>query len=352
MKKAIHTIAALLLFAMGAGAQQDYHFSQFFTSPITYNPANAGAFENDIRAMINYRNQYGSLSGEPYKTIAFATDAPLKLTNLAYDRNFLGVGLSVINDNAGVVGFNNVHITGNVSYAIDLGGSDVNPHFLSVGLQIGFMQRSLNLDKGTWENQWTGIDFNQGISSGEALTGTVNEANFDLGGGISWYNSIDEHTKLLIGASMLHANAPKVNILGSDEALMRKYIGHVSLAATPEGSDVTYLPNLFVMFQGPNRIIDVGSEIEFSFWDRTAFTDFRNNLSMNIGAYYRYKDAIYFVGRANYFDFSLGISYDFTASRLSESNKGRGGVELVLSYRKSFSGPGTNRQKLIRSKGL
>lgn len=352
MKKTLHTIIGMMLISFSGIAQQDYHFSQFFTSPITYNPANSGAFENDIRAMINYRNQFGSLSDNPYKTVAFAADAPLKLTNLAYDRNFLGVGLAVVSDNAGIVGFNNLSVSGNLAYAIDLGGTDQNPHYISVGIQLGYMQRSMNLDKGSWENQWTGTEFNPGVASGEQLSGTINEANFDLGGGISWYKSFNEDTKLLMGGSVLHANKPKVDILGSDEALMRKFIGHISVASKPEGSEVTYLPNLFVMFQGPNRIIDIGSEIEFSFWDRTQFTDYRNNLSMNIGAYYRYKDAIYFVGRANYYDFSLGISYDFTASQLSENNNGQGGVELVLSYRKSFSGPGTNRQKLIRSKGL
>jgi len=352
MKKAVHTFIGVMLISFSGMAQQDYHFSQFFTSPVTYNPANSGAFENDIRGMVNYRNQYGSLSSDPYKTIAFAVDAPIKLTDLAYDQNFLGLGLTVVNDNAGILGFNNLNIAGNFAYAIDLGGTEQNPHFISVGLQVGYIQRTLNLNKGSWENQWTGIEFNQGVASGERTTGTINETNIDLGGGVSWYKSFNENTKLLMGGSILHANKPRVDILRSDEALMRKFIGHVSVASTPVGSQVTYLPNLFVMFQGPNRIIDIGSEIEFSFWDRTQFTDFRNNLSMNMGAYYRYKDAIYFVGRANYYDFSLGISYDFTISQLAEGNNGQGGVELVISYRKSFAGPGTNRQKLIRSKGL
>lgn len=352
MKKILHTIIGLMFVSLSGMAQQDYHFSQFFTAPITYNPANTGAFEADIRGMLNYRSQYGSLSDNPFTTIAFAADAPLKLTNLSYDRNFLGVGLAVVNDNAGVVDFNNLSISGNVAYAIDLGGTDANPHFISVGLQVGFIQRSLNLNAGSWENQWTGTGFNLGVPSGERISGTINEANIDLGGGVSWFKSFNDYSRLLIGGSILHANRPKVDILGSNEALDRKYIGHASMAFVPEGSQVTYLPNVFVMFQGPNRIIDVGSEIEFSFWERTEHTDFKNNLSMNLGAYYRYKDAIYFIGRANYHDFSLGISYDFTASTLAENNNGKGGVELVLSYRKNFSGPGTGRQKLIRSKGL
>lgn len=352
MKKSLHILIGLMFISLTGMAQQDYHFSQFFASPITYNPANTGAFEADIRGMVNYRSQYGSLSDNPFKTIAFAADAPIKLTNLSYDQNFLGVGLAVVNDNAGIVDFNNLSISASTAYAIDLGGTALNPHFISVGIQIGYIQRSLNLNAGSWENQWNGTGFNLGVPSGERISGTINESNIDIGGGVSWYKSFNDYTRLLIGGSVLHANKPKIDILGSNEALMRKYIGHASMAFIPEGSQVTYLPNVFVMFQGPNRIIDVGSEIEFSFWERTEFTNFKNNLSMNLGAYYRVQDAIYFIARANYQDFSLGISYDFTASSLAENNNGKGGVELVLSYRKSFSGPGTNRQKLIRSKGL
>ncbi len=351
MKKHLLTLSSVLIFSLAGMAQQDYHFSQFFASPISYNPANSGAFEGDFRAMMNYRNQYGSIS-EPYKTFAFAADAPIKLSKNAYDLNFLGVGLLVTNDNSGDIDFNSFQIAGNIAYAMDLGGTAQNPHYVSVGLQIGYLQRSQDLSKALWENQWNGTGFNPSTSTGEPVGGKLTESNVDLGGGISWYNSIDDNTRILIGGSVLHANKPKVDVLGSDEALMIKYTGHISMAIAPDNSQVTYLPNVFMVFQGPNRIIDVGSEIEFSLWDRTQFTDFRSNLSTNLGAYYRVKDAIYFIGRVNYHDFSVGVSYDFTTSNLSEYNNGRGGVELVLSYRKSFAGPGTNRQKLIKSKGL
>ncbi len=341
----------MLFSATMASAQQDYHFSQFFASPITYNPANSGAFDADLRAAVNYRNQYGSIA-EPYKTIAVAADAPLKLTNEVYDRNFLGLGLAVVSDNAGTPNFKTLHVAGSIAYAMDLGGTDNAPHFISVGLQFGLLQRSLDFTKASWETQWTGTSFDPGMASNEEYAGKMAETNLDLGAGISWYNTLSENSRILVGASMLHANAPKVEMIGSEEALMRKYTLHASLAVNMPDQDVTYYPNVLVMFQGPNRIIDIGSEIEFSLWDRTQYTDFRNNFSTNIGAYYRYKDAIYFIGRVNYFDFSLGISYDFTASKLSTNNNGQGGVEIVLGYRTRFTGPGTQRQKLIRSKGL
>lgn len=350
MRKAA-VISVLILLTGLAKGQQDYHFSQFFAAPVTYNPANAGAFEGDIRGVLNYRSQYGSVS-EPFKTFGFSADAPIKLTNESYDKNFLGVGLSVVNDNAGTIDFNQLNVEGSVSYAIDLGGTDENPHFISLGLQIGYVQRAMDFGNSTWETQWVGTGFNQSISSREQYQGNLTESNVTLGAGISWYNAINDNTRLLMGGSVLHANRPNMELLGEEDGLYRKFTGHVSMAVAPPNQSVVYYPNLFVMFQGPNRVIDIGSEIEFTLWDRTEFTDFRNNLSTNLGAYYRYKDAIYFIGRVNYYDFSLGLSYDFTASQLSENNNGQGGVELVIGYRTRFSGPGTNRQKLIRSKGL
>jgi type IX secretion system PorP/SprF family membrane protein len=331
--------------------QQDFHFSQFFAAPITFNPANSGAFEGDFRAMTNYRSQFGS-TGEPFKTIGFAADMPIKLTKDAFDKNFLGVGLYVVNDNAGIIGFNNLHIAGSASYAIDLGGTNTNPHYIALGLQVGYMQRSLDMNAASWERQWSGINFNPGVASGEQSSGTLTEGNINLGAGATWFKSFSEDVRLIAGAAMLNANAPKVNLLGEEDNLFRKYVFHSSMVINAPGGNIRYLPNVFVMFQGPNRIIDFGAEAEFALWDRTQFTDFRNNLSANFGAYYRLQDAIYFIGRINYHDFSLGISYDFTASQLSNTNNGQGGVELVLGYRTRFSGPGTGRQKLINSKGL
>jgi len=332
-------------------AQQDFHYSQFFAAPITYNPANSGAFEDDIRGTLNYRSQYGSVA-EPFTTVGLSVDAPIKISGDAYDQNFLGVGLTVVNDNAGTIDFNQLHIAGSAAYAIDLGGTEQNPHYISLGLQVAFIQRSMNFTNSTWESQWTGTNFNQSTSSGEAYVGNISESNLSLGGGISWFNSISSNARILAGAAVLNANTPSMELLGREDDLLRKYTGHVSMAIAPETQTVVYYPNLFVMFQGPNRIIDVGSEVEFSLWDRTEFTDFRNNLSLNLGAYYRVQDAVYFIGRVNYYDISLGVSYDFTASQLAENNNGQGGVELVIGYRTTFNGPGTNRQKLSRSKGL
>ena len=54
---------------------QDAQFSQFDKSPLSINPAFAGAFYGDIRLLANYRNQW-SVSA-PYNTFAFSYDMGL-----------------------------------------------------------------------------------------------------------------------------------------------------------------------------------------------------------------------------------------------------------------------------------
>lgn len=51
---------------------QDIHFSQFYASPLTLNPANTGLFNGNIRGVLNYRNQWNSFA--PFNTYAGSVD--------------------------------------------------------------------------------------------------------------------------------------------------------------------------------------------------------------------------------------------------------------------------------------
>ena len=53
-----------------AGYSQDLHFSQFFNSPLSTNPANTGFIpDGDYRLGVNYRNQWSAIMAVPYKTM-------------------------------------------------------------------------------------------------------------------------------------------------------------------------------------------------------------------------------------------------------------------------------------------
>ena len=54
------------------GLSQDTHFSQVAYSPLTLNPALAGA-NSVLQGVMNYRNQWNSVTS-PYKTFAASID--------------------------------------------------------------------------------------------------------------------------------------------------------------------------------------------------------------------------------------------------------------------------------------
>ncbi|NCP46666.1 MAG: type IX secretion system membrane protein PorP/SprF, partial [Flavobacteriales bacterium] len=76
MKKIKYSILLIVISTVNLFAQQDVHFSQFFSSPLTLNPANAGIYNGDLRAIMNYRSQWGSIS-EPFVTMAASVDFPV-----------------------------------------------------------------------------------------------------------------------------------------------------------------------------------------------------------------------------------------------------------------------------------
>ena len=61
------------MFLLGKASAQDPHFSQFFSSPLTLNPAFTGKFFGDYRVMGNYRNQWPTINNA-FTTATIAAD--------------------------------------------------------------------------------------------------------------------------------------------------------------------------------------------------------------------------------------------------------------------------------------
>jgi hypothetical protein len=76
---------------------QDIHFSQYYASPLTLNPALTGKFDGLWRVNAIYRGQWFAPKDlQPYSTVAGSVDFSLLKDKMK--GNALGVGLLVIND--------------------------------------------------------------------------------------------------------------------------------------------------------------------------------------------------------------------------------------------------------------
>ncbi len=131
-------LSALILFTLAGLKAQDLHFSYFEMSPLTFNPAQTGAFSGTIRLSGHYRGQWLNSGG--YKTPAFSVDSPIMKGFRKYD--WIGGGINFASDNAGSLGVKTTVGGLNAAYhfAFDKNYSRV----FSVGIKYGSYSRSLN----------------------------------------------------------------------------------------------------------------------------------------------------------------------------------------------------------------
>src|SRR6187549_3041927 len=97
MRKAFVIIIALVLLKTELSAQ-DPHFSQFFASPLTLNPALTGKFDGLFRVAGNYRDQWPAIS-KAFITSTISVDMGI-LRNKLSETDTWGIGIMGMTDRA------------------------------------------------------------------------------------------------------------------------------------------------------------------------------------------------------------------------------------------------------------
>lgn len=136
MRKFYIVLLLTFLFSDEISSQDNIHYSQFYNSPLLLNPALTGQFPNDLSRFTGiYRQQWaGAVGADPlYKTMSGSAD-------LSLFKRRLGIGLQVLNDQAGGV-FNTINIYPSASYSFIMGDDA-----LTFGLQPMISNSSINTD--------------------------------------------------------------------------------------------------------------------------------------------------------------------------------------------------------------
>lgn len=344
----IQPVIALALVFAGTpvkGFAQDVHFSQMPYSPLTLNPALAGA-NSSLQAIVNYRTQWRAVAS-PYKTMAASVDGRIndnkrgKKGNLAYGVNFF-------NDQAGEarVATTNVNVT--LGYHIILDRTST----LGAAVYGGFGQRSIDPAAGRWGSQYNGMNYDASIASGETFT-TDRFAYGDVGAGIVYtykegesYMTGNDMKSFNYGFAVYHLNKPRYSFLGADqeELFMRWSVfanGNIGLG----NSRWSIMPGVYYQRQKTAQELLVGTYFKCRLSEASRYTG-RNKASyLSLGAFYRNKDAMVLKGMLEWSEYSLGVAYDVNVSSLTQVSRARGGVELFLRY--NMSGTfGTARSRI------
>ncbi|PHI21770.1 hypothetical protein CEQ90_00340 [Lewinellaceae bacterium SD302] len=338
--KRLFPLFLLLSLLFTSATAQDQHFTQYFASPLTLNPALTGLYEGRYRVSFIYRDQWRKALENPYSTFSGAADFRYFVNPRKRQyKDAFGVGVLFYSDRVAELNYSTNQIMFSGAYHKSL--SKDNTQTLSLGVQFGIAQRNVSYDQLTFEDEFNGTTgFDEG-ATGELFP----ENNFAFGDyqvGLNYSSVPRKGMALYAGASMHHITEPEQSFyfeLTRDEEvqvtnkLFRKYSGYLSLRI-PLSRDVQFSPRVLLYSQGPHLAMTTGSNLRFLVNDV-------NGAAIHVGGWVRpvqnddskfsMDSAIAFFG-VEYSNFLLGLSYDIGLNQLNTDRRHQGAFELSVAY--------------------
>lgn len=310
---------------------QDIHFSQVGSAPLQMNPSQTGFFNGNVRAVLNYKNQW-QIVGFPYRTYAFSTDGII-LANKIKNNSYLGIGLFAFSDRAGEVAVNNTQILGSVSGVVLISPTQM----ISAGIQSGAAMWSISGEMPKWGNQYDGQSYNSSMP-GESYPFN-SYTQFDISSGLSWQYARDAATLssndnfwVNTGIALHHINKAKSKLYFEPERMLRKGLFHLNAHYGIKNTNWGFRPSLMYSQQGKQGEINAGMLIRYMLRESSKITGYIQGAALSVGAQYRVKDAIAPMLMFEFSRYAIGVSYDINLSPLKTATNGRGGVEITLRY--------------------
>jgi len=329
---------ALATFFTASVFAQDIHFSQMEFSPLTLNPALAGA-NSPMQGIVNYRSQWSSVA-TPYKTIAASLDARFN-ENKRNKAGIIAGGLNFFNDQSGDLQVNTTNVNVNLAYHLILDQTST----LGLGIYTGFGQRSINPNGGRWGSQYDGMTYDGMIDPGE----TFNSASFsylDAGTGLLYayrrnkgYMTQNDQLAVNAGFAMYHLNRPKYSFINAtNEKLYFRYSAFVNAEIGIQNTRGSVLPGVYFQQQGPAMELMYGLYYKYILSEGSRFTGFTRPMSLSLGIFNRFRDAMAAKIMFEFDQYSAGFAYDINVSSLSTVSNSKGGFELFLRFNMSDGG--------------
>ncbi len=312
---------------------QDIHFSQFYMTSLSQNPAMAG-YNHDVQAIINYKTQWQSVP-TPYKTGAGSFD--MKFKKQKASKSFWAGGINFFSDKAGDAQMSTMQANLSLAYHVKVSQYST----FGGGLQAGFAQRSINSSSLQWGNQFDGMNYNGGLATGESSLAAA-RAYLDCGGGVLWnYNNTSSEKKvagasdlkITLGASAFHFNQPKYSFYqSSNERLNMKFAVNGTAIISLKNTNIALAPGFFYYRQGGTQEIYAGGMVKYKLGMDSKYTGLQKGAAVSFGGFLRAKDAVIATMLFEYSQYAIGLSYDVNTSPLRTASNGRGGFEISLRF--------------------
>ncbi|MFC1733283.1 PorP/SprF family type IX secretion system membrane protein [candidate division KSB1 bacterium] len=300
---------------------QDIHFSQFNNAPLNLNPANTGFFLGTSRVVLNHRNQWSSVT-IPYSTFSAGID--MQVFKRKFFQDIFGAGIVINRDKAGDSEFGTTQANLSFSYIKALNRK--NNHFVSVGVQTGIAQRSINYSQLVFDNQYNGDLYDPNLYHGEQFS----RDNFwfaDISAGMHWYYQAENRLNFNAGIGGFHLNTPKQSLFNDGDVNLDSKLIIYGNSQSELSNKMDLLPGFMLAFQGPYTEIIYGTQIKFILDKNKYYYS-----AINAGIYIRHNDAVIALLGLDYRKFSIGLSYDVNISGLKAASNYMGGFEISAIY--------------------
>jgi type IX secretion system PorP/SprF family membrane protein len=337
----IKVLSCLILRGQGL----DTHVSQFWINTSKLNPALTGITgidlksDRNIRAMFLARSQDHATQGwsSDYQNISASLDGNIGIKFKKYyskePRDYIGMGLTVMNAKAGDLDVNTLQIHANSSLIKQLS----HDNYLSIGLGIGYVQNGFDLTRARWGSQGNNdgtFDPNKIPFDLAMLNQNKPKKWFDMSAGVTLYKSIKTNNYregFGVGFAAHHLTRPNISFLNNpDERMPVRYVFHGAYEKRRNKS-VGWNIRAMVALQNQSLETLLGGNITYDIDDIVIQTG--AYLRLNNGQNQVVGDALIPVVRIDWLNFSIGFSYDFNVFQRILSEEISRGLEFTLMYR-------------------
>jgi type IX secretion system PorP/SprF family membrane protein len=322
MTKTAYSIIILLVFFVSTAFAQDKHFSQYFASPLTLNPAYTGKFDGNFRLSANHRNQWPGINNA-FVTSTVGIDGSIASKRIREtDRLAVGVlGYTDRNGN-GILSLN----AGAVSVAYHLALDEDGYHQLGLGFQGAYVSRRLDITKAVFEDQLTPLGFT-GVTSEVFTNNQINKNYLDINTGLMYTGSTDGENSFYLGAALYHVNRPKESFRGANFQLPARF-SITGGGIYPVNPMLDMHASALFMQQAGANTFNVGLAAQVY----VKRNEYEPNVSLYGGAWYRFGDAVIPYIALEFSNMRVGYTRDFTTSSLASRSRGANGNEISFIY--------------------
>lgn len=351
-------LALMAVFVLSGNINaQDLHYSYYHFTPMTVNPANAGAFSGSYRVGGIYTSKDGSIGDKSFKNFSLTADAPIIRGIRKQDWIGVGVQADILNalNGAGDISTdtrqNDYNFAQNwtffkISLAYHLALDKKQTNILTIGAQMNNGSRQFagfsltDTRNGLINNSDLDLINYKDLSSQGGNAGQNNQntkfKSKDMGVGIL-FNARRKNSDFRLGLAVEGLLNPKVGLLSNSSSKSDSGISKDSVETKHFGLNIhgdyriditpttSIEPSFYFYNLGKFNALNVNSHIWYQFDPEK---DFKGGAGLGLR---NIRDVIVYLGaRVN--TIQVGIAYDLNINERTLASSGLGGFEIAARY--------------------